>query len=167
MVVWAFASTVLWFSLTVTSATNITINRRLSQDHSTCNWPIDLSLERDGKYGDHKSKIVEGSLRGRSGNTIIQYMVFRLNAASLGGFAYPWTGLVGMETGGGTQENPDVEVWGPRFGKLGSCRDVVRHPSVYCPKSTGLLSLVKNPLPKSTAVQKCAADDEKFHQVFV
>lgn len=152
----------LLFIPAVCSALNITRNLG---EHVSCHWPIDLSLERDGKYQDRQAKNTDGTLRGRSGNTIIQYMVFRLNAASNGGFAYPWTGIVGMEQGN-IKNNPEVEVWGPRFGKLAACKDHVRNPSVYCPKSSGEVSPINNPLPKSTAVQKCSSDDAKFHQVY-
>lgn len=148
------------------SAFNNYSETRFLRENSACNWPIDLSLERDGTYQHRQAKNVAGSMRGRSGNTIIQYMAFRLNAASYGGFAYPWTGLIGMEEGN-DKGDKSVEVWGPRFGKLASCRDIGRNPSIDCPKSTGEISSTKNPLPKSTAAQKCAADDDKFHQVLI
>ena len=52
-----------------------------------------------GKYTDRKVAVSGGGLHGRSGNALIQAMVFRLNAAAYGGFAKPWSGLLQMSTG--------------------------------------------------------------------
>lgn len=80
--------------MAVSAAATLNATRRLSDK---CDWPIDLSMELHGSYGDRPASLTGGGVRGRSGNAIIQSMVFRLNAAGYGGFSHPWSGLVQME----------------------------------------------------------------------
>ena len=137
---------------------------RLLASAASCAWPIDLSLERDGVYGDRTAASINNGYRGRSGNAIIQYLAVRLNAAGGGGFAVPWSGLVRMgNTGvkGGTGAEEGL-VWGPRFGKLAVCGSPDN--SFPCPRSSTALGLVSSSLPKSVAKQACPPNDAKFHQ---
>ena len=139
---------------------------------STCAWPIDLTAERDGTYSDRKALSAANGYRGRAGNAIIQYMAMRLGAASGGGFAPPWSGLLEMGNAGnknkpGQTKDPPL-VWGPRFGKLSVCGGDHRNgePRVYpCPKGQGPAPSVSAQLPKSVAKQACPPNDAKFHQV--
>jgi hypothetical protein len=152
----------LCFSCSTASMVAPNITSRSLIDNEGCNWPIDLTLERDGQYDHREARKVSGNIGGRSGNTIIQYMVYRLNAASLGGFAYPWAGLVGIEDISST----NVATWGPRFGKLSFCKNNARDAPDTCPSaSTSSLALTSNTLVKSVASQKCPSNDAKFHQV--
>jgi hypothetical protein len=149
---------ILLFIAVICTASNNSTTRKLSGS-SMCDWPIDLSFERDGAYSNHEARIIQGALMGRSGNTIIQYMMLRLNGASLGGFSYPWGGLVSIESDKGSM------VWSPRFGKLASCHQVGEHLGT-CPKVDRNLPLTINPLPKSSMVaNNCPSTDMKFHQV--
>jgi hypothetical protein len=139
--------------------------RLLTSEATSCSWPIDLSLERDGVYGDRVTASINNGYRGRSGNAIIQYLVVRLNAAAGGGFAVPWSGLVRMgNTGGKAGEDAEALVWGPRLGKLATCGSTDH--SFPCPKASTGLSLIQSTLPKSTAKQGCPANDAKFHQSY-
>jgi hypothetical protein len=138
-------------------------------------WPIDLTAERDGGYSDRKALAAGNGYRGRSGNAIIQYMAMRLGAASGGGFAPPWSGLLEMGNSGhsnkpGAAKDPPL-VWGPRFGKLSVCTDAYGKSGEArpypCPKADGRAPSTSAHLPKSVAKQPCPANDEKFHQVGV
>ncbi len=98
----AYATVLAWASnLSGNSRNDSADARRLGGEPQTCEWPIDLSLERDGAYSDRRALAVSSGVRGRSGNAIIQYMVGRLQAAGQGGFTPPWSGLVQMELEGG------------------------------------------------------------------
>jgi len=142
-----------------------------SSSSATCSWPIDLTAERDGTYGDRTALSAANGYRGRAGNAIIQYMAMRLGAASGGGFAPPWSGLLEMGNAGnknrpGQTKDPPL-VWGPRFGKLSVCGDHRSgEPRPYsCPKADGRAPSVSAQLPKSVAKQACPSSDAKFHQV--
>jgi len=149
-------------------ANNDTLHHRNLFGGSGCDWPIDLSLERDGSYsGDRTAAEAGASYRGRAGNAIITYMVARLGAATNGGFAAPWSGLLRIGVNGYSGKAPpppeSAAVWGPRFGKLSVCYAESGHP-YPCPKGVSAPSLRGNKFPPSVAAQKCPSNDGKFRQ---
>jgi hypothetical protein len=170
---------VAWLFTAVVAASNDTIGHREliggAGSGVGCDWPIDLSLERDGGYSGDRTAVeaAGGGYRGRTGNAIISYLVSRLAAAAQGGFAVPWSGLLRVELSGhsgskgGVQPSPEsMAVWGPRFGKLSVCFKESGHP-FPCPKASASASVPSNRLPPSVAAQKCPSDDAKFRQVII
>ena len=63
----------------------------------SCDWPIDLTLERDGHYMDREAAGAGSMTRGRAGNAMIQSITARLAAAAYGGYSTPWDGHLKMK----------------------------------------------------------------------
>ena len=129
----------------------------------SCDWPIDLTLERDGHYMDREAAGAGSMTRGRAGNAMIQSITARLAAAAYGGYSTPWDGNLKMKQEGKTMSQL---AFSPRFGKLAACyNDGTSQKSASksfgCPKPKKSIGVPSNKMPRSTAVQGCPSNDAK------